>query len=137
MTVDERFQSIQQAAQAHVAALEARTRIRVGVALCGHAAGAFPFGVKVVGAPDYEVTVEAFDAQKHTPIKGVHVLLHPYRALTDENGVAKVKVTKGTYKLHVSGFTYVAYQNTIDVAGDVTTRAELTAAVDDEEDHYG
>ncbi len=102
-----------------------------------HAAGAFPFGVKVVGAPDYEVTVEAFDAQKHTPIKGVHVLLHPYRALTDENGVAKVKVTKGTYKLHVSGFTYVAYQNTIDVAGDVTTRAELTAAVDDEEDHYG
>ena len=42
MTVDERFQSIQQAAQAHVAALEARTRIRVGVALCGHAAGAFP-----------------------------------------------------------------------------------------------
>ena len=42
MTVDERFQSILEAAQAHVAALEARTRIRVGVALCGHAAGAFP-----------------------------------------------------------------------------------------------
>ena len=36
----ERFQAIQEAAQAHVAALDNRTRVRVGVALCGHAAGA-------------------------------------------------------------------------------------------------
>ncbi len=102
-----------------------------------HAAGSFPFGVKVVPAPDYEVTVEVRDAQKQTPIKGAHVLLHPYRALTDENGVARVKVAKGTYKLHVSGFTYVVYQDTIDVAGDVTTRAELTAGrVDDPDEYY-
>ncbi len=105
-----------------------------------HAAGSFPFGVKVVPAPDYEVTVEARDAQKQTGIKGAHVLLHPYRALTDENGVAKVKVVKGTYKLVVSGFAYVAYQNTIDVVDDVTTQAELTLAPDEdevEEEQYG
>ena len=41
MTVAERFQNVQDAARAHVDALERRTRIRVGVALCGHAAGAF------------------------------------------------------------------------------------------------
>ena len=85
-----------------------------------HAAGSFTFAVKVVSPPDHEVTVEAFDSEKQTPIKGAHVLLHPYRGLTDERGVAKVKVAKGRYKLFVSGFQYVAYQSIIDVADDVT-----------------
>ncbi len=99
-----------------------------------HAAGSFTFAVKVVNPPDHEVTVEAFDSEKQTPIKGAHVLLHPYRALTDESGVAKVKVARGRYKLFVSGFQYIAYQNIIDVTGDVTTRAELTVEPEGQED---
>src|SRR5207249_2653162 len=100
-----------------------------------HAAGGCTFAVKVVEPPDHEVTVEAFDSEKQTPIKGAHVLLYPYRALTDERGVAKVKVAKGRYTLFVSGFTYIAYQNIIDVAGDVTIRAELTAEPEGQEDY--
>jgi hypothetical protein len=100
-----------------------------------HAAGSFTFAVKVVSPPDHEVTVEAFDSENQTPIKGAHVLLHPYRALTDESGVAKVKVAKGRYQLFVSGFNYIAYQNIIDVAGDVTTRAELTVEPEGQEDY--
>jgi hypothetical protein len=100
-----------------------------------HAAGSFTFAVKVASPPDHEVTVEAFDGEKQIPIKGAHVLLHPYRALTDERGVAKVKVAKGRYKVFVSGFQYIAYQNIIDVAGDVTTRAELTLEPEGEEDY--
>ena len=100
-----------------------------------HAAGSFTFAVKVVSPPDHEVTVEAFDSEKQTPIKGAHVLLHPYRALTDETGVAKVKVAKGRYTLFVSGFKYVAHQNIIDVTGDVTTRAELTVEPEGQEDY--
>jgi hypothetical protein len=92
-----------------------------------HAAGSATFPVKVVGPPDCEVTVKAFDSKKRTPIRGVHVLLHPYRALTDDDGFAKVKAAKGTYKLHVSGFKYIAYHNTIDAAGDVTIRLDLTS----------
>jgi hypothetical protein len=100
-----------------------------------HAAGSSTFAVKVVSPPDHEVTVEAFDSEKQTPIKGAHVLLHPYRALTDERGVAKVKVAKGRYKLFVSGFQYFAYQSIIDVAGDVTIRAKLTLEPEGEEDY--
>jgi hypothetical protein len=100
-----------------------------------HAAGSFNFTVKVVRAPDHEVTVEAFDSEKRNPIKGAHVLLHPYRAVTDERGVAKVKVAKGTYKLFVSGFQYIGYENTIDVDGDVTMRAELTTEPEGHEDY--
>jgi hypothetical protein len=100
-----------------------------------HAAGSFTFAVKVVSPPDHEVTVEAFDSEKQTPIKGAHVLLHPYRAFTDERGMAKVKVAKGRYKLFVSGFNYIAHQNIIDVTGDVTTRAELALEPEGEEDY--
>jgi hypothetical protein len=100
-----------------------------------HAAGSFTFAVKVVRPPDYEVTVKAFDSEKQTPIKGAHVLLHPYRALTDETGVAKVKVAKGRYKLFVSGFAYIAYEDIIDVAGDITARAELTVEPEGQEDY--
>jgi hypothetical protein len=100
-----------------------------------HAAGIFTFAVKVVSPPDHEVTVEAFDAETQTPIMGAHVLLHPYRALTDERGVATVRVAKGRYKIFVSGFRYIAYQGFLDVAGDVTARAELTSEPEGQEDY--
>ena len=53
--------------------------------------------------------------------------MHPYRAITDENGVARVKVAKGRYKLAVSGFKYIPYKGVIDAESDVTMRLELAA----------
>lgn len=90
-----------------------------------HAGGSFAFPVKVVTSPDFEVTVEAIDSEKQTPIKGLHVLMHPYRGITDENGIARIRVTRGTYKLHVSGFKYIPHHAIIDAANDVTERVEL------------
>ena len=100
-----------------------------------HADGTLTFAVKVVSPPDHEVTIEAFDSENQVPIKGAHVLMHPYQALTDERGLAKVKVAKGRYTLFVSGFNYIAYQDIIDVAGDVTTRAELRVEPEGQEDY--
>jgi hypothetical protein len=100
-----------------------------------HAAGSFTFTVKVVSPPDYEVTVAAFDSATQTPINGAHVLLHPYRTSTDETGIAKVKVTRGRYKLFVSGFNYIPYEGNIDVAGDVTIGVELAGEPEGQEDY--
>jgi hypothetical protein len=100
-----------------------------------HAAGSCTFALNVVSLPDHEVTVEAFDGETQAPVMGVHVLLHPYRAFTDEQGVARVKVAKGRYRLFVSGFNYMAYETIIDVAGDVAIRAELTAEPEDQDDY--
>jgi hypothetical protein len=99
-----------------------------------HAAGSCAFAVKVVAPPDHEVTVEAFDGATQAPIKGAHVLLHPYRALTDERGVAKVKVAKGRYALFVSGFNYIGHEQIIDVMSDVSTRVELAVEPEEEVD---
>jgi hypothetical protein len=103
-------------------------RIEIAASDAGvpHAAGACTFAVNVVKPPDHEVTIEAFDSERQTPINGAHVLLHPYRALTDERGVAKVKVAKGRYTLFVSGFNYLGHESILDVTSDVTARAELT-----------
>jgi hypothetical protein len=100
-----------------------------------HAAGSSMFAVKVVVPADHEVSVEAFDAETEAPVKGAHVLLHPYRAFTDDNGVAKIRVAKGTYKLFVSGFNYIAYENIIDVASNVAIRAELVVEPEGHEDY--
>jgi hypothetical protein len=90
-----------------------------------HEAGSCDVAVRIVSPPDCEVTVEAVDSDKQTPIKGARVVMHPYRALTDETGVAKVKVAKGRYDILVSGSKYVPVCTTVEVTADMITRAEL------------
>ena len=90
-----------------------------------HAAGSSAFGLRVVSPPDCEVTVQAVDRENQTPIKGAGVVMHPYRATTDENGIAKVKVTKGRYDILVSGSKYVPVSIPAEVTADIATRAEL------------
>lgn len=90
-----------------------------------HAPGEAHFGVRTMPAPEAEVTITAFDRDQQIPIKGIHVLLHPYRAYTDEAGVARLRVARGRYPLVVSGLRYVPYEDIIDATGDVNARAEL------------
>ena len=101
-----------------------------------HAAGSCTFLVKVVSPPDHEVTVEAFDSETQAPIEGLHILLHPYRAVTDQKGMAKAKVAKGQYTLVVSGFRYVAHEAILDVTADVATRVVLTAEPEGQDDYH-
>ena len=97
-----------------------------------HAAGSFPVVVRVVSAPDCEVTVRALDREKRTPIKGARVVMHPYRAVTDENGVAKVRVARGQYDILVSGSRYMPASTSVEVTADIITSAELDADQPDE-----
>jgi hypothetical protein len=100
-----------------------------------HAAGSFTFAVKVVNAPDCEVMVAVFDGATQTPVSGASVLLHPYRGRTDESGVAKLKVTQGRYKLYISGFNYIPYENDIEVSGDFGACVELGAEPEGQDDY--
>ncbi len=83
------------------------------------------FGVRVVPAPECVLTVEAIDLESQTPVKGARVVVHPYRAFTDERGVAEVRVPKGAYRLFVSGKNYFPFRRDGDVKADIAIRAEL------------
>lgn len=90
-----------------------------------HAEGSISFGVRVVSHPEYVVRVETFDKVSQTPLSGARVVMHPYKAVTDERGVAEVRVAKGTYKLFVSQTRYLTFGLPVEVDADMTARAEL------------
>ena len=91
-----------------------------------HAAGSASFGIRVVSQPDYLVTIEAVDEADHAPLRGARVVMHPYRAVTDDRGIAAVRVAKGSYQLFVSQTRYITLGLPIEVHADMTARAELS-----------
>jgi hypothetical protein len=92
-----------------------------------HATGSFPLIVRVVPAPDCEVTVRAVDREQQTPIAGARVVMHPYRAVTDDNGIAKVRVARGQYDILVSGSRYMPACASVEVTADMMSGVELDA----------
>ena len=90
-----------------------------------HADGSVSFGVRVVSHPEYLVTVETVDKESQTPLSGARVVMHPYKAVTDERGIAQVRVAKGAYRLFVSQSRYLTFGLPVEVAADMTARAEL------------
>jgi hypothetical protein len=90
-----------------------------------HGEGSISFGVRVVSHPQYLVTVETVDQVSQTPLSGARVVMHPYKAVTDERGIAEVRVSKGAYKLFVSQSRYLTFGLPVEVDADMTTRAEL------------
>jgi hypothetical protein len=95
-----------------------------------HADGVARFGVRAVPTPKCLLTVVAVDVESQTPVEGAKVVVHPYKTFTDEQGVAKVRVPEGDYKLFVSGKKYFPFRRNCVVKADVTVRADL--AVDRE-----
>ena len=94
-----------------------------------HAECVASFGVRVVPTPECILTVEAIDMESQIPVKGAKVVVHPYRTLTDEHGVAEVRVPKGEYRLFVSGRNYFPFRSDVEVRTDKTIRAELALDV--------
>ena len=90
-----------------------------------HPDGSARFGVRVVSAPACLLTVVAVDAESRTPVEGARVVAHPYRAVTDERGVAEMRVPAGEYRLFVSGRGSVPFRFDGEVRADTTIRAEL------------
>lgn len=82
-------------------------------------------GVNVVSAPEHPVTIEVIDTDDNEPVEGAHILMHPFRARTDQCGRALLKVPSGEYRLQVSGFKYVPYQTKIEVTGVTHVKAEV------------
>lgn len=90
-----------------------------------HAAGSIRFGVRVVRQPECLVTVETLDKETQTPLRGARVVIPPYHGVTDDRGIAQVRVAKGAYRLFVSQAKYVTLGLPVELAADMTARAEL------------
>jgi hypothetical protein len=90
-----------------------------------HTAASARFQVRAVRAPECLLKVIAVDARSRLPIPGAKVVVHPYHALTNEDGVAELRVPKGAYRLFVSGRDRFPFRSDGEIDADVTIQAEL------------
>jgi hypothetical protein len=96
-----------------------------GTNAIAHAETSTGFGVRFVDHPEYVVKVEAIDEVTRAPLSGARIVMHPYRAVTDERGVAELRVAQGAYRLFVSQSGYGTFGVPVDVTADMTATAEL------------
>ena len=75
--------------------------------------------------PECLLRVVAVDGRSRIPIPGAKVVIHPYRALTNAEGVAEFRVPKGAYRLFVSGRDRFPFRSDGEIDADVTIQAEL------------
>lgn len=92
-----------------------------------HGATAIAFGVHTVARAECTVRIEAVDSVEDEPLRNMSVVMHPYRARTDDAGVAEIRVARGRYSVFLSGRGYYPMRREMDVIKDVTTRAALEA----------
>jgi hypothetical protein len=92
---------------------------------CTHAAATANFRVRAVRQPECRLKVVAVDARSRAPIPGAKVVVHPYHALTNLDGVAELKVPKGAYRLFVSGRDRFPFRSFGEIDSDLTIQAEL------------
>lgn len=100
---------------------------RVGASQDGlpHAEMTADFGVTTVPEPEFKVAVKAIDADKKAPLKRAKVVMHPYRVMTNEEGVAEFRVPRGKFRVFVSHPQYESVSRDIEVSEDMSTTAEL------------
>src|SRR5258708_12983020 len=87
-----------------------------------HSPGALSIHVRTVAAPDHEITIEVVDRESGAPLEGVNLIMHPYRATTDRNGLARMKVAADHYGLHASGLHPLPYRAPLDAPKPATLR---------------
>ncbi len=99
--------------------------VDVATGLATHTAAAASVAIRAVPQPDCLLRVVAVDARSRAPVPGAKVVIHPYRALTNAEGVAEFRVPKGVYRLFVSGRERFPFRSDGEIDADVTIQAEL------------
>jgi hypothetical protein len=83
------------------------------------------FQIRAVHTPECRLKVIAVDARSRAPVPGAKVVVHPYHALTNADGIAELRVPKGAYRLFVSGRDRFPFRSDGQIDSDVTIQAEL------------
>jgi hypothetical protein len=73
------------------------------------------------------VTVKVIEKESAAPVGDVLVRLGAYRGVTDQSGLAQIRVGKGRYDLHIWKVGYEAPARTVDVDDDLAVEIEAVA----------
>ena len=92
------------------------------------------FSFRTARPPEHQVTVMVTGETTGTPLKNTEVNLGIYRAVTNEEGLARLAVPTGNHKLQVWKRGYTAASKTIVVNDTMRLQVEATPASDDDPD---
>lgn len=84
-----------------------------------HEEPSFAFGFRSAPPPEHTVTVEVIGRDAKSPLEMSLVVVNPYRAQTDEAGVARIAVPKGEYDLNLAKNDYTALRAMLELGGDL------------------
>jgi hypothetical protein len=90
-----------------------------------HAQALASFNIRTVPESECCLTVIAIDRAAGTPVPGLKVVAHPYRAMTDDRGIAELYLPKGHYRLFVSGKDFFPLRLDGELTADQTIQARL------------
>ena len=92
---------------------------------CIHAPRSTTFKVHAVPQPDFVLRVEVVDAVTKAPVEKARVVVHPYRTVTNAEGVAELRLPAGDHILFVAGKQYFAFKSEGKLTENSTIRAEM------------
>jgi len=84
------------------------------------------FSFMTVKPPEHSVAIKVITSDDATPLEKVQVALGPYRAATDNAGLARIEVPTGKYDLAVWKAGFEAASKIVDVAANLIVQLELT-----------
>jgi hypothetical protein len=90
-----------------------------------HAARSLPLRLNLQPWPEVTLRIVAVDAVTGAPVPGARVVAHPYRTLTDADGLAELHLPRGPRTVFVSGAPYFAYKTVGTIEADMTLTAEM------------
>jgi hypothetical protein len=101
-----------------------------------HGGASARFGFETVKPPQYSVTVKVVEKDAGTPVEDAQVRLGVYFACSDQTGVARIAMPRGTYGLDVLKTGYEFPSRALDVHGDVTVDVEVAVIPPENPDAY-
>lgn len=92
-----------------------------------HTTKILDLSLNCVELPDCSINIQVVRFSDNTPIRGATVVAHPFRSMTDVNGMATLHVPKGTYELLVSASRHVPVSQLIEATENIFVTIELDA----------
>jgi hypothetical protein len=102
-----------------------------------HTEASASFSFVTLPPPDHVVTVQVLDRESRAAIAEAIVRIGPYRASTDENGLARIEMAKGAFDLTVYKADYEALTRAIEVNDNATVGVELRFTPKREDAYWG
>ena len=92
------------------------------------------FSFRTLEPPEHVVSVQIVPKGIDAPLDHIEVRLGPYRAETDERGLANVEVPKGLYELSASRIDIEPVSTELEVTGDATVEVDAAPRLVVDED---